>query len=353
MKFNIFSNKKKKDESASIQATDFLNPRDGNVKGLKEDDKKEKDIKTSDNKKEDKLSKRDIRKAEKERKAKEEKAKKEAKKKAKEAKKKKIELEKEKKKEEKEEKKNNKKSKEENREEGVGIEEVKNIESKDKEDIKDNEESQSKEKGKNESQLSAQSESDHEFEKSNILEINLVKDQINVYFDWYKNIAMLVVFVFLSAVLVAEIYLALSWWQSENDSAVGQEEQRFIELSEETREIRAQAEEALTFQTKLNRANYILDNHLYWSNFFNYLEKNTLENVQYKSFEGDILGNFTIPAVSNNFPSLGQQIYQLQSDPNTLEASISNGEKLESTEENLEQVEFEIDLKVSPKLFKK
>jgi hypothetical protein len=339
MKFNIFSNKKKKDESASIQATDFLNPRDGNVKGLKEDDKKE-----------DKLSKRDIRKAEKERKAKEEKAEKKARQKEKEAESKRKE---EKKKKEKEETKNNKKSKKENEEEGITIEEVKNIESKDKEKIEDIEELQSKEKGSNESQSSAQSESEHEFEKSNILEINLVKDQINVYFDWYKNIAMLVVFVFLSAVLVAEIYLALSWWQSENDSAVGQEEQRFIELSEETREIRAQAEEALTFQTKLNRANYILDNHLYWSNFFNYLEKNTLENVQYKSFEGDILGNFTIPAVSNNFPSLGQQIYQLQSDPNTLEASISNGEKLESTEENLEQVEFEIDLKVSPKLFKK
>ena len=38
MKFNIFSKKKKKDKGASIQATDFLNPRDGNLDDLKGDD---------------------------------------------------------------------------------------------------------------------------------------------------------------------------------------------------------------------------------------------------------------------------------------------------------------------------
>jgi hypothetical protein len=198
-----------------------------------------------------------------------------------------------------------------------------------------------------------QTGSNHEFEKSNILEINLVKDEINVYFDWYKNIAMLVVFVFLSFILVLEVYLALSWWQNQNNNAVGQEEARFIELNKEIVKIRGEAEEALSFQTKLNRANYVLDNHLYWSNFFNYLERNTIENIQYASFEGSILGNFSIPAVSDSFPSLGQQVYQLQSDPHTVKASIDKGEKLESEEENIEEIEFEIDLMVSPELFKK
>jgi len=300
MKFNIFSKKKKKNKGASLQATDFLNPRDSD---LGEDDKKS-EKKKENEKKENKVSKKELKKAEKKKKAEDKKAKKE--------------------KEEEEKKEDqNKKSSEQKK--------------------------QVAEDAKKDNQIS----SNHEFEKSNILEINLVKDEINVYFDWYKNIAFLIVFVFLSFVLVAEIYLALTWWEDKNNSVVSQEETRFIELSEETKKIRSEAEEALNFQTKLSRANFLLDNHLYWSNFFDYLEKNTLRNVQYSAFAGDIVGNFSLPAVSDNFPSLGQQVYQLQSDPNTLKVNISSGEKLESEEENIEKVEFEIDLKVSPELFKK
>jgi len=291
MKFNIFSKKKKKNKGASLQATDFLNPRDSD---LGEDDKK-----SEKKKKESKKEKKD-----------------------------------EEKKAKKEKKEDDKKSEEKKEDQNKKTSEQKKQVAEDAE--KDN-----------------QTSSNNEFEKSNILEINLVKDEINVYFDWYKNIAFLIVFVFLSLVLVAEIYLTLTWWEDKNNSVVSQEETRFIELSEETKKIRGEAEEALNFQTKLSRANFLLDNHLYWSNFFDYLEKNTLRNVQYSAFAGDIVGNFSLPAVSDNFPSLGQQVYQLQSDPNTLKASISSGEKLESEEENIEKVEFEIDLKVSPELFKK
>jgi hypothetical protein len=298
MKLNIFSKKKKTNKNASLPATDFLNPRDTNLDDSENENKnksKDKDKEKKENSKmKSKLGKQKLENIEKNKKKLEDKQKKV-----------------------------------------------------DKQENKKEEKEVKKEKSTN------KANNEHEFEKSNILEINLVKDQINVYFDWYKNIAMLVVFIFLSFLLVAEVYLALSWWQQENDSTVSQDEKRFVELNEETRKIRAEAEEALTFQTKLNKANYILDNHLYWSNFFDYLERNTLENIQYASFEGDILGEFSIPAVSDNFPSLGQQVYQLQADPDTEKVSIDSAEKLESEEENLEQVEFVIDLKINPSLFKK
>ena len=376
MKFNIFSKKKKKDKGASIQATDFLNPRDGNLDDLKGDDKKSKNKKES-SKEENKVSKKEQKKVQKKKKAEAKKAKKEAKEKVKEKKKKKREEEK-KKKEDKQKKNRKKKTEKEDKKEGIETKKqsakkekkekaqvAKDIKKTDKEDLQAKKEAQDtktleekkgireeKEISKEEKDVVKES-SNHEFEKSSILEINLVKDEINVYFDWYKNIAFLVVFVFLSFVLVGEVYLALIWWQEENNSTVSQEAGRFIELSEETKKIRGEAEEALTFQTKLNRANYILDKHIYWSNFFDYLERNTLENIQYISFEGDILGDFSIPAISDSFPSLGQQVYQLQSDPNTIKVSIDSGEKLESEEENLEQVEFNINLKVDPVLFKK
>lgn len=364
MKFNIFSKKEKKDKGASIKATDFLNPRDGDINDSKEPKKKEAV------KEEKAVSKKELRRIEKEKKL-------EAKKLAKEEEKREKEEEKIKKAQEKErkieeEKEENKRLEQERKEEKeqkdkeyddklLKEKEKKDKKSKDvkkddvlaKTNLQEQELVETKEQFEKDDKTTKPSKVNHDFEKSNILEINLVKDEINVYFDWYKNIAMLIIFVFLSFVLILEIYLALSWWQSKNDSAVSQEEARFVELSVETKKIRGEAEEALNFQTKLNRANYVLDNHLYWSNFFDYLEKNTLENVQYITFEGDILGNFSIPAISDNFPSLGQQIYQLQSDSNTIKASISSGEKLESKEESVEEIEFEINLQVSRELFKK
>jgi hypothetical protein len=342
MKFNIFSKKKKRNKGASLQATDFLNPRDDSPSNLDEDNK----TSAKKKKKENKVSKKELKRAEKKKKTEEKKAKKEK------------EEEKKKSKEEQKNKNSKDKSLKEEENKNKQNEDVKKDEDKEKKD-KEIKELQNKETLEQKKQVvedveeDKQGTSNHEFEKSNILEINLVKDEINVYFDWYKNIALLIVFLFLSFILVTEIYLALSWWEDKNNSVVSQEETRFIELSEETKEIRNEAKEALNFQTKLDRANYVLDNHLYWSNFFDYLEKNTLENVQYLAFEGDILGNFSIPAVSDNFPSLGQQAYQLQSDSNTLKVGISSAEKLESKEENVDQVEFEIDLKVSPELFKK
>ncbi len=373
MKFNIFSKKKKKDKGASIKATDFLNPRDGNIKDLKENDKEEKSKSKKENLKEiNKATKKELREAEKKKKAEAKEAEKEKKRREKEAKKaKKEEKKKEKEKKDQEEK---RRKEEENKAEIIKeedevikkdltkAEEKKEFEA---EKIKEEEEEKRKVKDEEEKFLSQKKElenddennnkagSNHDFKKSNILEINLVKDEINVYFDWYKNIAMLIIFVFLSFVLVLEIYLALSWWQGENDSAVSQEEARFLEISEETKKIRGEAEEALSFQNKLSRANFLLDNHLYWSNFFGYLERNTLANIQYTSFEGDILGNFSIPAKSDTFPSLGQQVYQLQSDPNTIKVNIDSAERLESEEESIEEIEFEIDLTVSRDLFKK
>ncbi|MCF7795466.1 hypothetical protein K9M50_03845, partial [Patescibacteria group bacterium] len=363
--FNIFSKKKKKDSQGFIKATDFLNPRDGNSSDL--DDKEEKNKKSEEKKKKEKeVTRKELKKAEKKRKAEAKQAEKKRKAEAKQAeKKRKAEAKEKRKKIEKEDqglkdnkKKESKKNKEEEKKlEDKRIEKVEKEEEEKKEiqDKKTLEEQKTKEKEqvKSNAEKDVQGGSNHEYEKSNILEINLVKDEINVYFDWYKNIAMLIIFVFLSFILVAEIYLALSWWEDKNNSAVSQDEARFVKISEETKKIRGEVEEALSFQTKLNRANYVLDNHLYWSNFFDYLEKNTLKEVKYTSFTGDILGNFSIPATSNSFPSLGQQIYQLQSDPDTIKASIDSGEKLESEEETLEEVKFNIDLKVSPELFKK
>jgi 23S rRNA G2445 N2-methylase RlmL len=75
MKFNIFSKKKKKDKGASIQATDFLNPRDGNLDDLKGDDNKSKNKKES-SKEENKVSKKEQKKVQKKKKAEAKKAKK-------------------------------------------------------------------------------------------------------------------------------------------------------------------------------------------------------------------------------------------------------------------------------------
>lgn len=70
-----------------------------------------------------------------------------------------------------------------------------------------------------------------------------------------------------------------------------------------------------TLQTDINAANAkvvaiddLLNQHVYWTNFFALLEHYTLPNVQYITFSGNVEGNVTLQAVTTDFASVSRQV---------------------------------------------
>jgi len=95
----------------------------------------------------------------------------------------------------------------------------------------------------------------------------------------------------------------------------------------------------------------LLDDHIYWTNFFNLLEKYTLDNVYYTDFSADISGQISLPAVAggssvaDRYRTIAEQLEALkQADDFIKDVSVSEV-ALEATEgQGITGASFEIEL---------
>ena len=93
-------------------------------------------------------------------------------------------------------------------------------------------------------------------------------------------------------------------------------------------------------------AHNALGRHIYWTNFFELLEKYTLEDVVYKGFAAGTGGEITIDALGTNFDSVAKQLKILEQSENFItDVKVYSGYLTE------EGVEFPIVLSLDPQLF--
>ena len=103
---------------------------------------------------------------------------------------------------------------------------------------------------------------------------------------------------------------------------------------------------------------------IYWSNFFSFLEKNTLPNVFYQDFSGDTSGEYILKARTDNFDSMAKQLKVLRRAADVLEVDSEGGDMIknepvvdesgtssEVTTTPATQLHFSIKLKIKPELF--
>ena len=96
-------------------------------------------------------------------------------------------------------------------------------------------------------------------------------------------------------------------------------EKRVVELGEEIKELELEKQnlresgELVDFQTKLSVVGGLIDNHAYWTNIFDLLEKNTLSKVRYISFSGDInRESLALEEATTRFTKLAEQMIMLK-----------------------------------------
>lgn len=194
-----------------------------------------------------------------------------------------------------------------------------------------------------------------------ILEVNLVKDEIIVPFDWNKHLFLtLLVFIFVGA-FVFEIYLGLNAWEErENQRSLAMGEE-INQIKMETIELTNSSQDALSFKDKSAAFSDLLDNHVYWTRFFTWLETNTLNTVKYEGFAGDLSGSYSFTASAPSFAEASWQVKVLADNKNVKNVSVASVSSKDSVSEggavleNLKagSVSFSIDLEIDPEIFKK
>ena len=106
---------------------------------------------------------------------------------------------------------------------------------------------------------------------------------------------------------------------------------------------------AQSVQKRLTNLRVLLDNHVFWSQVFNELEKYTYKPIVYSTLEADVInGQFRISGLSSSYTDLGKLILGLRQSPNVTDVT------LQSTSRGREQQSgyfFNLEISFDPKLF--
>ncbi len=188
------------------------------------------------------------------------------------------------------------------------------------------------------------------------LKTNLIKEDVTTYVNWKKNI-ILFLFGLVFVILIIGGFYAQLIYKEYTSSLEGKDLDNEIKvLNVKISKLEEQNQEIIEFQEKLNIASGLLDNHIYWTNFFKFLEENTLSNTYYtSSVSGNTAGTFDFEAITKNYSDIDNQLRVLRANEYVLKANTLSGSMDEQGEEDEEissGVKYSLELELSPDIFK-
>jgi len=188
-----------------------------------------------------------------------------------------------------------------------------------------------------------------------VLGVNLVKDEIIVFFDWNKHIFLAIIGLLVVLLFVFEVYSGLNYWEKQEEERVKAMENETMKLRSDIADINKRASAALIYKDKSAAFKDILDNHVYWTNLFAWFEKNTLSSIKYEGFSGTLDGIYNLSATANSYSEASWQAKVFSENPLVKSVSISTvgaSGKIEEGDTQIGEVRFQIQLTLDPEVFR-
>lgn len=151
------------------------------------------------------------------------------------------------------------------------------------------------------------------WESFGVVHTNLIREHLGMFLNWQSKILWLLLFVAIAGLASIAAYGFLLILEKDKISS---SQGAFANLTGIVTQIQSEevyAEEILTFNNKLLAVDYLLNNHIYWTNFYKFLEDNTINDVYYEKFSGDLSGKYVLPTVAKDYRSISTQLRVLQS----------------------------------------
>src|SRR3989344_9237858 len=153
------------------------------------------------------------------------------------------------------------------------------------------------------------------------LEVNLIPQEV-VTVSWVQ-LWPLIGAVGGALAVISATYIILGLSVSAKQSALMQLQEQAAATAAQLYAQKDQVEEISRAAQQVKVVRGLLDNHVHWTKFFDWLEKATLANVYFSGFMGDVAGKFTLTASARDYVTLAQQLVSLQADPNVQQAIVS------------------------------
>lgn len=158
----------------------------------------------------------------------------------------------------------------------------------------------------------------------------------------------------LSVIILFSLYVLTSWYQCSVIDRINNIKNKIDENQSKINVYEERKDEIIKFQTKLKAIDYLIQNHIYNTNFFENLEKYTLPNVYYNNLNADAQGNVSISASTDSFASVAKQLIVFQQAEDFVElVEINSAQFNDSSTDKKLFVNFDINLKVKKDIFLK
>lgn len=186
------------------------------------------------------------------------------------------------------------------------------------------------------------------------IKTNLIKSEGVTYFDWKEKIKVLIINVILTLIILGTGYGYLDY----KEKGINQKSSALLAeietLKGKVGEAEAEVKIVDEFQKKVKIVSDLLDKHIYWTNFFNFLEKNMLSDVYLESnFEGRVDGTFNLISNGDSFTTITNQSRVIRENDKVLNVAVKSGKAKSGDGQKSQEVEFSLNLDVDPSLFYK
>lgn len=197
-------------------------------------------------------------------------------------------------------------------------------------------------------------EDEKKYLPADILETDLLKEDAVLFFDWRRHIVIATVFTVLAGLILGAGYWALDSWSKKKKEEIRIITEEFEKAAQEIKAEEKGMQEISDFQNRLKLAGALLNTHIYWTDFFKFLEENTIAEVYYVNFNGENTGKYKIPAQAKNFNSIAKQLKVMRASNFVTEAGSSGGKiAVGATKGGASSVSFEFNLSIDQNIFKK
>jgi len=138
--------------------------------------------------------------------------------------------------------------------------------------------------------------------------------------DPRRALAILAIVLIAETVLIGAGYAALAKVNSDRTLAMDSYKMELTTVRAQTKILEGQAATASQFSTQFTANQLSLDNHLYWTSFFNNLEKYILSDVQCSSISGDsATGTVNMDCHGKTYLDVARQIVYMRTNPMLVE----------------------------------
>lgn len=184
-----------------------------------------------------------------------------------------------------------------------------------------------------------------------ILKTNLIHGEIVTFFDWRSKLIISAIAVFVPVFMIAAAYFSLGFYQKNSRLKNSEQARIFADLEKKIAEEESGIGEMLNFQEKLKIVSQVFEKHIYWTDFFKFLEDNTIKNVYFTSFDGDTSGNYIMEALASDYGSISEQVRVFKSNKKITFVEAAGGETVSGDGENKSMVKFDLKFSILNGIF--